>query len=252
VTPDHPQVKPLNKSAALILDESGPVTCERLRPAVRQVLFCAYTGNSMSPTLDPSDLLEVRPGGERFPQLGDVVLCVPPGGKRAVVHRVVRMGPDGIATRGDNNAVEDAWRLGEEDIAGRIVAAWRGERRRTIAGGRAGRRWARWVRATRSLDRMASGVLHPLVRTLERSRVLWNLLPAKARPQLVAFEAADGVRWRLVFRRREVGRFDREAGRWLICRPFRLLVDERMLPEDRTTRNADLPPTAHVPSEPVP
>ena len=215
------------------------MSCERLRPVTQQILLCAHIGPSMNPTLDHSDLLEVSPCGGRLPEVGDVILCVPPGGSLAVVHRVVRAGPDGITTRGDNNAVEDAWCLRKEDIVGRIVAAWRGERRRAIAGGRAGKWQAQWVRARWGLNRAVSPMLHPFYRALETSGVLRRLLPAKARPQVVSFETATGPRWRLIFGRREVGRYDHETGRWLICRPYRLLVDERTLPEVRLSRRAD-------------
>ena len=220
------------------------MSCEQLRPVTQQVLFCAHIGFSMNPTLDHSDLLEVSPCGERLPEAGDVILCVPPGGSQAVVHRVVRAGPDGITTRGDNNAFEDAWRLRKEDIVGRIVAAWRGERRRAIAGGRAGKWQAQWVRARRGLDRAVSPTLHPFYRALETSGVVRRLLPANVRPLAVSFETATGSRWKLMFGRREVGRYDHETGRWLICRPYRLLVDERTLPEDRQARRPGYAPEA--------
>jgi hypothetical protein len=241
---EHPQIKPLGKDTALILDGPGPVSCEQLRPVTQQTLYCAHIGSSMNHTLDHSDLLEVSPCGERLPEAGDVILCAPPGGSRAVVHRVVRAGPDGIATRGDNSLGADAWRLQREDIVGRIVAAWRGERRRAIPGGRTGKWQARWVLARRGLDRAISPMLHPFYRALETSGVVRRLLPPKVRPQAVSFETAARPRWRLMFGRREVGRYDHGTGRWLICRPYRLLVDERTLPGGRLARRPGYAPEA--------
>ena len=238
-----PPIEPPGTDSALILDGPGPLSCEQFRSAAQQNRFCAHIGLSMNHTLDHSDLLEVSPLGERLPVVGDVILCVPPGGSQAVVHRVVRAGPDGIATRGDNNAFEDGWRLHQEDIHGRVVAAWRGGRRRGVAGGRAGQLQALWVRARRGLDRAVTPVLHPFYHALETSGVVRRLAPAGLRPLLVSFQTVAGPQWKLMIGRREVGRYDRRLGRWLIRRPYRLLVDERTLPEAAAPSRAREPAT---------
>ena len=79
------------------------------------------------------------------------------------MHRVVRVTPAGIATLGDNNTKEDAMLLPPESIKGQVVAAWRGQKRRKIAGGLQGRLTRRWLRWRRVLDRGVSPLLHPIL-----------------------------------------------------------------------------------------
>ena len=89
------------------------------------MLFCAHTGPSMNPTLCQRDLLEVRPHVPLMPRVGDVILCLPPGADRAVVHRIVSLTIGDIRTRGDNNSSADPWVLQPSDIVGQVVAAHR-------------------------------------------------------------------------------------------------------------------------------
>ncbi|MBN1978387.1 MAG: hypothetical protein JW918_13400, partial [Anaerolineae bacterium] len=147
-----PGIQPLRDVVGLIGPESPwPLQVER-RPGAP--LFFAHRGSSMNPTLHESDLLEIVPCGGDFPsprvgeggrggirsaRVGDVIALAPPEADHLVVHRVVRVTPEGVCTRGDNNAGEDGWRLGPERVIGRVVAAWRGRRRRRIFGGWAGR-----------------------------------------------------------------------------------------------------------------
>ena len=71
------------------------------------VFFAAYVGPSMNPTLREPEIMEIVPCGSRPLRVGDVVFFLPPGSDRPVVHRVVRVTPAGISTRGDNNSRED-------------------------------------------------------------------------------------------------------------------------------------------------
>jgi hypothetical protein len=192
--------------------------------------FCAHSGPSMNPTLGEQDLLEVLPYGERMPRAGDVVLFLPPGGKELIVHRVVRAAGAGLCTRGDNNPLDDPYTLAAGDPIGQVVAAWRGRRRRRICGGRRGLLAAWLVRRRRALERRLSRRLHPLYDGLARSGIVPRLLPTSLRPTVVAFQAGEERHLRLLWGRRVIGHFDRQAGRWRIRRPFRLLVDVRTLP----------------------
>jgi len=183
----------------------------------------------MNPTLDESDLLEVvccRGGSVR---LGDVVLFLPPAYATPVVHRVIRLTPAGIITRGDNNDREDPWPLQPAQILGRVVVARRGAARRRIWGGRAGFCMARLARRRRALEGAISRPLHPLYHRLAASGVIYRLAPAWARPRLVVFTAGDERRALLLLRRRIVGQYDLAKRRWRIRRPFRLLIDPQFL-----------------------
>ena len=203
------------------------------------IFFAAYVGPSMNPTLREPEVMEIMPYGNRPMHAGDVVFFLPPGGNQPVVHRVVRVTPAGISTRGDNNAREDAFLLPPENVQGQVVAAWRGQRRRRLAGGLRGRLTNRWFRWQGLLDRGASPFLHPIYQTLSlRGWCAW-LLPAAFRPRVVVFHAQGRDQLQLLLGRRLIGRYDDNRQQWRVQRPFHLFVDGRALPtkQDRDRVN---------------
>jgi len=184
----------------------------------------------MTPTLRPLDLLEVMPYGERAVQVGDVVAFLPTENKLHVVHRVIEISGQGIRTLGDNNIYDDPRLLQPSDIAGRVIAAWRGQKRRKVYGGLVGRLLARTVRNTSALDRSISSILHPAYHALARLGVLRAILPHSLRPRVVRFGNPGQASMMLLFLGRAIGRYDVDRRRWVIRRPFKLFVDESVLP----------------------
>jgi hypothetical protein len=151
------------------------------------------------------------------------------------VHRIVRVTGARISTRGDNNTQEDAGTLRPGDLVGQVVAAHRGSRRRTIAGGRQGLVALWLIRQGRPRGRPLFQVLQPIYHGLARSGAIRRLLPARLRPRVVAYQAGEERQLRLLWGRRAIGRFDPQAGQWRIRPPFRLLVDQRSLPTSPLT-----------------
>ena len=194
------------------------------------LFFAAYFGPSMNPILREPEMLEVVPYDSRPIQVGDVVFFLPrPEADQPVVHRIARVTKAGISTRGDNNAQEDTYLLQPGDIKGRVLAAWRGQRRRKIAGGLHGRLISRWVRWRLVLDRGMAPLLHPVYYTLSRWRVIARLMPALLRPRVVVFQARSGHQLRLLLGQRVIGRYDDQKRQWQIQRPFCLFVNKRAL-----------------------
>ena len=184
----------------------------------------------MNPILREMDLLEIAPYVEGPVQIGDVIVFLPPGCDQAVVHRVAGVSREGIRTRGDNSSQQDPWLLRPAAIAGRVVAAWRGQRRRTVAGSRGGRAVAHLMCWGRALDRSVSWLLHPIYRALARGGVVRGLVPARFRARVGVFRAHGRSDMRLLLGGRVVGHYDAGRCQWHIRRPFRLFVDEPALP----------------------
>ena len=132
--------------------------------------------------------------------------------------------------RGDNNTREDPLLLQPPSLKGRVVAAWRGQKRRRIAGGVRGRLTRRWLRWRRVLDRGASPLLHPLYQALSKRGGIARMLPAPWRPRIVVFRVRGLERFQLLMGRRVIGRYDDQRHQWLIQRPFLLFVDGKGLP----------------------
>jgi signal peptidase I len=195
-------------------------------------LFAAYTGPSMNPTLQAPELMEIVPYDGRPVRVGDVIFFRPPHGGLQVVHRIIRVTPEGIRTRGDNNRLDDVHLLQPTDIAGRVVAAWRGQRRRKITGGRIGWLASRWLRWGHVLYDPLLRLLYPVYDVLARRGILAYLLPGRFRPRVVVFQSGGCNHFQLLVGRHAIGHYDARRGRWVIQRPFRLLVDERRLWKD--------------------
>lgn len=193
------------------------------------MFFAAYVGPSMNPTLREPEMMEVVPYGNRPLRVGDVVYFLPPQNDRPVVHRLVRVTSAGMTTLGDNNTQEDTFLLQPKDIQGQVVAVWRGQKRREIAGGLQGQLTSRWLRWRRIPVNRVSHLLHPLYCALSRYGLIARLLPAPFRPRVVVFQTQGQDQFRILWGQHVIGRCDDQKRQWQIKRPFRLFVDERAL-----------------------
>jgi SynChlorMet cassette protein ScmC len=203
------------------------------------MFFAAYVGPSMNPTLREPEIMEIMPYVSRPLRVGDVAFFLSPENDQPVVHRIVRVTPAGISTLGDNNTREDTLLLQPKSIKGRVVAAWRGQKRRKISGGLQGWLTSRWFRWRRVLDRGVSPLLHPFYQALSHRGVIARVLPAPFRPRVVVFHAKGRDQFQLLLGQRIIGRYDDYVERWQIQRPFHLFVDGRVLPgqQDRVRSN---------------
>ncbi len=212
-------------------DESGLLIAGPVRPGEKGVLLSGYIGPSMNPTLLDGDMLEIQPYHGRPVHPGDVVFFRRPGGEGYIVHRVVLRSRARVLTRGDNNPQADPFLLRPSDIMGRVVAARRRNRRRKISGGFRGIVRGRLLLATRGIKRRGAFALHEPYQALASSGAFRRLLPRSLRPRCVESESMKGgKRLHLVFLGRVVGRFDGAKRIWMIRKPFKLLVDETLLP----------------------
>jgi len=194
------------------------------------MLLVAYSGSSMHPTLREPALLEVVPYAGLPPRVGDVVYFLAPPADRPFVHRIIRVTPAGLTTRGDNNDRDDAFLLQPDSILGQVVAAWQGRKRKRVAGGLAGRLSEPGLRCRRGIRRGAISLLDPLYLALSHWGLIARVLPSACRLRSVAFRHCGRDRFRLLLGSRVVGRYDDQRQQWLIRRPYHLLVETRALP----------------------
>jgi signal peptidase I len=192
-------------------------------PDDKSVFYAGHTGTSMNPTLSEEDVLEVTPYTDSDIRTGDVIYFRAPGKGPHIVHRVVRVCDGGIATRGDNSRQDDAWLLAKEDVLGRVTAAWRGRKRRSVAGGMSGLVSAHILRLRRSARQWYSIPLRPLYRLTVKSDMLHMVIPKKLRPHIISFESSGVRHVKLISGRRVIGRYDHATRNWKISpfiRPF--------------------------------
>lgn len=191
----------------------GHETASKLR------LF-AYSGLSMNPTFSQEDLLGVKK--EKMVRSGDVVFFR--SGGKFIVHRAMAVTPHSIVTRGDNNPANDIKPVRPDDVVGIVVAAWRGNRRRAIHGGRSGILVARWLHCRRRIWARAVALLSRPYRNLEQSGLL-RPLAAPLCPRVIKC----GECMHLLLAEHVVGSF-KPGGKWLIKHPWDLFVDAGRLP----------------------
>lgn len=196
----------------------------RMGNAPEDIFFAAYTGSSMNPALREPEVMEILPYNNKPLRIGDVVFFLPPESTQAVVHRIICITAEGMSTLGDNNTLADPYLIQPGNIKGRVVAAWRGQKRRKIAGGWTGRLASRRFRWRGILDRGVSPLLHPIYQTLSHWKLIQWILPASLRTRIVVFRFRDKDQFQLLLGKRIIGRYDEDMQKWLIQRPFQLFV----------------------------
>lgn len=118
--------------------------------------FCYYIGNSMRRVFQAGDrlYLEFRPLSEI--RVGDIVCFVNPDSKVNVVHRVIKVLPDGLVTCGDNNAKPDPQIVDATNYLGLVVRCLRQNRQIPVRNCLSGRVQF-WLNRCRRNFRRAAG-----------------------------------------------------------------------------------------------
>lgn len=191
-------------------------------------IFCR--GDSMRPLFRPGDRIVFSPCHLGYIRRGDVIVFDAPGETSRIVHRVIAVEPDRFRTRGDANPGEDPWRLGRENLIGHVTAFDRNGRLHPVAGGWRGRLRALVIRTIRNVDRQSSTVIHPIYRSLSRSRLLDRFLPDSLVPRVITIRRNTGKEMQLLMGQRVIGRCLAGEKEWKIRRPYRIFVDEQALP----------------------
>lgn len=195
------------------------------------VLTVRYSGSSMYPALRHPDLLEILPYNEQPVQTGDIVYFYSPAEERKVIHRVVRIKGNGIRTRGDNNPAADHFVIREQDVIGRVCAAWRHGKRRKIAGGFLGNCYGCSALLRQRTNKFLSPLLSRIYQGLATGALFRGLLPETCRPRVFEFKQRNLPSvLKLMINGRVIGHYDAWNGFWEIHRPWRLVIDTAKLP----------------------
>ena len=199
------------------------------RDAERSPVILRYIGGSMLPTFREGDELLVIPLGQALPRRGDVIAFNLPGEERTIVHRVELVGDEGIRTGGDASGSSDPWILQPANLRGRVefVRSDRGWYRAT--NGRAGTVVAGTVALRRRIRALVTPALDPVYRAFSASPILKRIggtMPTR----LTVYQRAQGPEYQLRLFGLTIGRCLPGRKRWRIRTPFRLVVDEELLP----------------------
>ncbi len=194
--------------------------------------YMLYTGPSMNPTLKTGDILYVVAYNGGRVRRGDVVVFPTPAGGRDITHRVISVDSGRIRTFGDNNSQIDDYTLSCDDLAGRVVYAFRKGKRLRIYGGFAGRLFALKVRYTRAVKSHLVRLLRPVYHSVARWNGLRSYISPQLRIRIVSYKRSGGMERQMLLGQRVIGRYVPGSDQWRVKPPFRLFVDVASLPEE--------------------
>ncbi|NWJ52257.1 MAG: signal peptidase I [Bacteroidetes bacterium] len=183
----------------------------------------SMVGNSMNPTLlEPMILETIRV--DRY-YLGDVIVFKNKS-EKAVVHRIIKLTQTGFITRGDNNLIDDEPII-YDDIVGKVVAAFRGEKRYKVHCYKYGYLLHHYLQIRKILLQYFLFLFTFGYRLLSRLGIFIKLLPNKYKPRIIQYKREQA---HLYIGKILVGRYDVRCHRWIIYRPWRIFIDEKLLP----------------------
>jgi signal peptidase I len=194
----------------------------------RQWMF--YTGPSMNPILQASDILHIVPYKHRRIRLGDVIVFMPSTGGRPIAHRAVSKNGHGMLTRGDNNARVDPCVLEPNRIIGKVLFAQSGDKWRRVYGGTVGRVIGNLMNVRALIERRLSAVLNAKAQGPSRLKMIGTWIMSRMQTKTVRFSARGGSEWQVLLGSHLIARLPAGRDRWVIRRPFRLFIDETALP----------------------
>jgi signal peptidase I len=192
----------------------------------------------MNPTLKAGDVLHLSRYAEEAIREGDVIVFKRDSSANAVTHRVVSTDCARVQTRGDNNDATDPWIISRDQVVGRIDSVTREGRTRRLYGGLPGRLYTRILRLRRSVRRSLFRKLQPAYRRV----AAWGVFQWAARSletRIVYFRRSGmPPELHLLLAGRVIGRLLPGEKGWRIKPPFRLVINEDLLPGNQTERES--------------
>ena len=182
------------------------------------------SGSSMIPTLSEPMILETS-RVEHYIQ-GDVVVFTDKNSNN-IVHRIVRLTKSGFITRGDNNLTDDE-PIVLQDILGKVVAAYRGDKCYRVSEGKNGYRVHLYLQIRKNILRYPLRLLSLGYHLLSRTDFFAKLLPLKYKPKIIQYQNSQA---QMYFGKILAGRYDLHRQHWIISRPWRIFIDEKTLPK---------------------
>jgi hypothetical protein len=193
--------------------------------------YVNYRGPSMNPLFKNGDGLEVVAYGARPVRRGDVIVFPNPLRDADVVHRVIEVLPEGVRSRGDNNAFVDEYVTPFEAIKGRVVARKRGAKQSRVWGGTTGRLLHGAYLTRRRAHLWAIEFLRPLYHRAAATGMFYGWHKPFTTTKTAVFHRGEGVEMQLLAGRRLIGWRAPGETDWFIRFPYRFFIDPKELPE---------------------
>lgn len=183
-----------------------------------------YQGPSMNPLLWPGDGVFVDDTPYQSLCRGDVICFRDADESKFIIHRIVKVTPAGLVTRGDNNKKPDPFLVTPALAPQRVTHVRRGRRTIRIQGGETG---MLVFRKNRIYSFFMRRLIHPLILASDRFLLPLlkgvNLLSAK-KLSVREFKKGSETKKMLFYKQRKIG-YQNSDGSWHVRFPWRLIVD---------------------------
>ncbi len=222
-------VKPISPSPTVAKPKNNSLQDKEI---ANGAFIISFMGSSMHPTLQHSDLLKIKPYKEHPIKQGDIIYFQPPTGGTKIVHRIAKITQTGIVTRGDNNITNDPYLIKKDYILGKVTIRWRHSKPRNISCGYKGTLIAYYCWFRHRIYHSFALFLRKAYRQFTTSTLLNKPIPRSFHPQIFEFkQRLFPSRLKLMVRGRVIGQYNYKLREWQIKPPWRLFVDETLLPK---------------------
>ena len=107
----------------------------------------------------------------------------------------------------------------------------RRERAIRLLGGSTGMLYIHFLPWRKKLNAWMRSSIRPLYHHFCRDLIWKRFTTHLLKPQIVSFQRPEGVEWKLIWKRREIGRLPIGKASWQIRKPYLLFVNEATLPQ---------------------
>lgn len=217
--------KSLHRSLPVIIPPSaGNIHVKALDQFKKKSPGVVVYGTSMYPTLMPPGYIEVRPYDNDKPRRGDIVHFRSPATGRMFVHRVTAVRPEGIITRGDNNAQDDLELIPFPSVDGKVITVKDSKGSRHLRGGPAGMMDYAYARLLRMVKILTVRIYRSFISFHSLTGSLLRYAPKKSADLKYVF-FGNPIHGQLKIMSDDicVGYYTRRC--WHIAYPWRLWID---------------------------
>ena len=183
----------------------------------------------MYPTLKSGDGLNLKPYRNTSEvRVGDIISYPYPGRPHDVVHRIIKLGADGVITRGDNNNKIDPYVVAYADIIGKVIGVKRRTRVIPARGGKTGFCIHRIMLFRKYFMQYALAPLRLVSNFLAASKLL-NIFHPLFNTKVIYIKRESQTSKLLVLGKKAIGKQVSETGEWQIRFPFKFFIDKNRL-----------------------
>jgi len=191
--------------------------------------FNTNIGPSMTPTLRSGDAFILEQCDYQTElRVGDVIVYQHPQKTMDIVHRIIKIKPDGVITRGDNNSKVDPYLVKFPDVKGVVKSLKRANRTIMVSGGTRG-----IIRHKLMLIRrlIKPPILYPfslISKLIEKSRI-FNFIHPLLKTKIIMFKHNDDTEEIVQVGNKVVGKRLGKNKPWEIKFPYKWFINKKKL-----------------------